>query len=244
MGIYLVKTYNFIVCGDIYEKNIIMNIKKDNIYVYVWEEFNTVYVGRTVNPKSRHYHHKHFPGEKTYQFSSEHGVEHPKMIIIENDLTVEEGVEREKYWIDKYKNDGIYNVLNKSCGGQCGRKKIYSNEEIKEHKKEYYLSNRETISKHQKEYYATHKERYKQYYIDHKEEISLKIKEYKYSNREKLLAKKKDYYNTHKEEILSKRKEYRDEHKLEIKKYQEANKDKLKEYQKAYRNTHKKNKNI
>ena len=97
-----------------------MSNKRDNIYIYLWEEFNTVYVGRTVNPKSRHYQHRHIPTEKTYQFSSEHGVEHPKMIIIENDLSIEEGIEREKYWINEYRENSPYNVLNKTKGGEVG----------------------------------------------------------------------------------------------------------------------------
>ena len=88
-----------------------MNDRRDNIYVYLWEEFNTIYIGRTINPKGRHYQHKTRKCEKTYKFSSEHHVEHPKMIIIENDLTVEEGVKREKYWIDYYKNNTQYNQL-------------------------------------------------------------------------------------------------------------------------------------
>ena len=94
-----------------------MSEKRDNIYIYLWEEFNTVYVGRTVNPKSRHYQHRHIPTEKTYKFSSEHHVEHPKMIIIENNLTVEEGIEREKYWIKEYRENSPFNVLNKLKGG-------------------------------------------------------------------------------------------------------------------------------
>lgn len=35
-----------------------MKNKKDNIYVYIWEKYNTIYIGRTINPKSRHYQHK------------------------------------------------------------------------------------------------------------------------------------------------------------------------------------------
>ena len=96
-----------------------MNGKRDNIYIYLWENLNTIYVGRTINPKVRHYAHKHRESEKTYQFSSEHHVEHPKMIIIENDLTIEEGIKREKYWIKHYKENN-YNVLNKSEGGEIG----------------------------------------------------------------------------------------------------------------------------
>lgn len=96
------------------------NEKRDNIYIYLWEELNTVYIGRTIRPKSRHYQHRHTTTDSTYKFSSEHNVEHPKMIIIENDLTIEEGVEREKYWIEYYRNKTQYNVLNKTKGGETG----------------------------------------------------------------------------------------------------------------------------
>ena len=97
-----------------------MNGKRDNIYIYLWEGFNTIYIGRTVNPKSRHQAHRTRETESTYKFSSEHGVEHPKMIIIESDLSVEEGVEREKYWINEYRENSPYNVLNKTKGGEVG----------------------------------------------------------------------------------------------------------------------------
>ena len=100
-----------------------MEHKTDNIYIYLWEEFNTIYIGRTINPKSRHYQHRHIPTEKTYKFSIEHGVEHPKMVIIENNLTIDEGAEREKYWIEYYRNNASYNVLNKTSGGQIGSQK-------------------------------------------------------------------------------------------------------------------------
>ena len=97
-----------------------MSEKKDNIYIYLWEELSTVYVGRTVNPRSRHYQHRHIPTEVTYRFSSEHHVEHPRMVIIENDLTIEEGIEREKYWIKEYRENSPYKVLNKVKGGGVG----------------------------------------------------------------------------------------------------------------------------
>ena len=51
------------------------------------------------------------------------------MIIIENDLTVEEGVEREKYWINEYIKNSPYNVLNKTKGGQVGCFNNLSDEE-------------------------------------------------------------------------------------------------------------------
>ena len=112
-----------------------MKDKLDSIYIYIWEEFNTIYIGRTVNPKGRHYAHKNRESERTYQFSSEHGVEHPPMIIIENDLTLEEGVEREKYWINYYREDGRYEVLNKTNGGEIGGQLSTLTEEEKKEKR-------------------------------------------------------------------------------------------------------------
>ena len=145
-----------------------MKEKLDNIYIYLWEEFNTIYIGRTVNPKSRHYQHRHREVEKTYQFSSEHHVEHPKMIIIENDLTIEEGVEREKYWINYYRESGLYNVLNKLDGGQVGpilelteeerQKRIVEQKNKKiEWQKQYYEENKEYIKAKTRNWSHTHK---------------------------------------------------------------------------------------
>ncbi len=112
--------------------------RRDNIYIYLWEEFNTVYIGRTVNPKGRHYAHKHRETEPTYKFSSEHHVEHPKMIIIESDLAIEEGVEREKYWINYYSGTD-YNVLNtlKSGGTSNLNGGKWSKEKVFEEAKKY-----------------------------------------------------------------------------------------------------------
>lgn len=113
-----------------------MEEKRDNIYIYLWEKLNAVYVGRTVSPKSRHWAHKHRETEPTYKFSREHNVEHPKMIIIESGLTIEEGVEREKYWIEEYKNNKPYSVINKSKGGETGTPSMLTEAERKEKRKE------------------------------------------------------------------------------------------------------------
>ena len=42
-----------------------MKENRDNIYIYIWEKFNTIYIGRTVNPKGRHSQHKTREREKT-----------------------------------------------------------------------------------------------------------------------------------------------------------------------------------
>ena len=208
-----------------------MGEKKDNIYIYLWEEFNTIYVGRTINPKSRHYQHRHIPTEKTYKFSSEHGVEHPKMVIIENDLTIDEGVEREKYWIEYYRNNASYNVLNKTSGGQIGSrkaKKTLTEEEKVEHRKQYYQNNKEKILSYNKQYIKTHKEKI----------LSQKSK-YREKHREELREKAKKYSKNYpKEKKRLNDIKYRNEHKEEIKKYYENNKDKILLRQAKYREKH------
>ena len=207
-----------------------MNEKVDNIYIYLWEEFNTIYIGRTKNPKKRHYQHKTRECDKTYKFSSEHHIEHPPMIILESDLTIEEGTEREKYWIEYYRNSS-YNVLNKSCGGQKGRQarcKIPTG-------KTYYQLHREERIEYQKKYREEHnKEKTNKIHKPKtKEELLLQRKEYYQSNRESILIKKKKYRDSHKEELKIKAKEYRKKHKEEIK-------ERRKDYFKNYYQNHKK----
>ena len=190
-----------------------MSNKKDNIYVYLWEEFNTVYIGRTVNLKSRHYQHRHIPTERTYQFSSEHGVEHPKMIIIESDLSVEEGVEREKYWINEYRENSPYNVLNKTKGGEKGNilNKNLTEEERKqniiEYNKIYYQKNRDKILDRNKKYCElNHQKRcayHKKYNDNHKKERN----EYREKNKEKRKEYMKIYRKINNEKINKRRRE-------------------------------------
>lgn len=196
-----------------------MEGKKDNIYIYLWEEFNTIYVGRTKNPKSRHYAHKHRETERTYQFSSSHHVEHPKMIIIENDLTIEEGVEREKFWIDHYRNKTNYNVLNIRLGGEIGNlHRVYTDEEIKEHKRIYYQENKEKKKEYQKEYRLKNKDKIKNYLIKHKKEKINYDKTYQKEWYRLNKEKKKKYYEENKNKIKERNKLWRKKNKEKIKK--------------------------
>lgn len=223
-----------------------MDGKRDNIYIYLWEEFNTIYIGRTVNPKSRHQAHRTRQTESTYRFSSEHGVEHPKMIIIENDLTVEEGIERERYWINEYRNNSPYNVLNKTKGGEvghdCGRQ-LYTEEELKQHKKKYYEENKEWLLALQRKYYHEHKEEIKEkrkdYFKEYNDSHKEKYKNYREVNKEKIREYKNNYCDTNKEKISKCLKEWRESHKDEIKAYREIHKDELRAKKKAYREAHK-----
>lgn len=187
---------------------------RDNIYIYIWEEFNTVYIGRTVNPKGRHYQHKHRESEKTYQFSSEHHVEHPKMIIIENNLSLEKGIEREKYWINYYREESSYNVLNKSCGGQVGGQLMplaLTEDEKRERSRLYKLEYNKTHKEERKLYNASHKEQRKIYYDKNKEKIREKARKKYYENHEKNKEKNREswrrYKERHAEEIRKKDRE-------------------------------------
>lgn len=211
-----------------------MKENRDNIYIYVWEEFNTIYIGRTVNPKGRHYQHKHRETEPTYKFSSEHHVEHPNMIIIENDLSLEKGIEREKYWISYYREESSYNVLNKSCGGQVGGQLMplaLTEEEKRERNRLYKLEYNKTHKEERRLYNAAHKEQRKIYYNKNKEKLREKALEKYYKNHEENKEKSREnwkkYHINHVEEIKKKDRE----------RYA-ANKNKKIEYQKEYRRTH------
>ena len=227
-----------------------MTENRDNIYIYIWEEFNTIYVGRTVNPKGRHYQHKHRETEPTYKFSSEHHVEHPKMIIIENDLTIEEGIEREKYWINYYKENSRYNVLNKSRGGQVGGQLMplkLTEEEKRERNRQYKIEYNKTHKEERRMYNATHREQRKKYYENNKEKINEKKLERYYKNHEeeKIRLKKnwKKYYEKHTDEIRKKDRERyalnRDKKLKYLEEYRKTHRKELLEKKKAYREAHK-----
>jgi len=221
-----------------------VNEKRDNIYIYLWEEFNTVYIGRTVNPKGRHYAHKHRETESTYKFSSEHHVEHPKMVIIENDLTIEEGIEREKFWINEYRENSPYNVLNKLDGGQTGyNKPIYTKEELKEHKKKYYEDNKEWLLALQRKYYHNHKneikEKRKNYFKEYNDSHKTQYKDYRENNKNKIKEYKKKYREENKEKISRDLKKWRESHRTEINEYNRIHREELLTKKKAYRDSHK-----
>lgn len=232
-----------------------MNEKKDNIYIYLWEDLNTIYVGRTINPKSRNYQHKHREKEKTYQFSSGHHVEHPNMIIIENNLTLEEGIEREKYWIEYYRNNSSYSVLNKSDGGAIGNIVTMTKEEREKRKdiqrekarqrtrnwnanhlvekkindKIYRDTHKEEIRKKSKEYSELNKEKISQRCKEWRDEHKEDIKRYRETHREEIMMKNMEYRNKHRDEINSKQRKYYQLHKEEIKRKQRERYGKSKE---------------
>lgn len=127
------------------------------------------------------------------------------MIIIENDLTVEEGIEREKYWINYYRENSQYNVLNKTNGGEKGNvyKIFLTEEERKEKVKSYREAHKEEMRLYKKKYRE-----------EHKEEIRAALKEYHEAHKQEHNIKSRKYYETNRKEILTKQKEKRKHEKI------------------------------
>lgn len=94
--------------------------KIDSVYVYEFVERHTAYIGRTLmrTQKERDKHHL-FVLDAVSSFARDNDIPMPEMIILEDNLTLAEGVEKEGWWIEKYRSDG-WNVLNKAKAGAIG----------------------------------------------------------------------------------------------------------------------------
>lgn len=92
--------------------------KNDSVYKYYWEETNAIYIGRTLisQQKDRINNHRTSEKDTVFKYAKENGLEVPQMEIIEENITPIEGLEREDYWVNYYKEKG-YNVLNKAKTG-------------------------------------------------------------------------------------------------------------------------------
>lgn len=95
---------------------------KDCIYGYFFDNFKTVYIGRTIERRikirDKEHRNKNY-NDSVYNFAKENNISIPDIKIIESGLTVFDGAEREKYWENYYKNNG-YNTLNKAKCGSLG----------------------------------------------------------------------------------------------------------------------------
>ena len=93
--------------------------KNDSVYKYYFKESNSFYIGRTLMYRQKIRHNEHISDDKdtVYKYAKENGFEIPQMKIIEENLTIEEGLEREDYWKNYYKERG-YNILNVAKTGK------------------------------------------------------------------------------------------------------------------------------
>ena len=94
--------------------------KVDSIYSYFFEEQNAVYVGRTLMRRQKDRDREHLykiDRDAVAKFAKDNNCPVPSMIIIEENLTLAEGQERESFWIEEYKRQG-YTILNKAATGK------------------------------------------------------------------------------------------------------------------------------
>lgn len=94
----------------------ILSDKIDCVYLYFFEDYNAVYIGRTINKRRRDREHIFAEQDAVAKFAQEHNISVPKMIILEDNITIAKGQEREDFWLNYYKEQGYY-VLNKAKTG-------------------------------------------------------------------------------------------------------------------------------
>ena len=85
--------------------------KADCVYVYEFIETHTAYIGRSIEPDKREKHHTFDTKSAVFKYSQDTGISIPKMRILESNLSVDQGLDREDWWVKKYSADG-WNVLN------------------------------------------------------------------------------------------------------------------------------------
>ena len=92
--------------------------KVDSVYCYIFEEQRAAYVGRTLMYRQhiRDLEHNSYDNDAVYKFAHKHSCAIPKMQIIEEELTIQQGREREDYWRKHYEAGGYF-MLNKGATG-------------------------------------------------------------------------------------------------------------------------------
>ena len=143
-------------------------------------------------------------------------------VLVEKEIlclceSIEEANKMEQFYIEQYKNDGIYLWNRCKGGGGYDHDRVYTEEELKEHqrqrKKQWYESHKEHITEYGKRYNETHKEHRKQYLEANKEHIAERTKRYNEAHKEHYKQIWTQYRETHKEHIAKRTKQYREAHK-------------------------------
>ena len=92
--------------------------KVDSVYCYIFDKQKAAYVGRTLMYRQhiRDLEHNSYDSDAVYKFARKNDCAIPKMQIIEENLTVQQGREREDYWRKYYEANGYF-MLNKAATG-------------------------------------------------------------------------------------------------------------------------------
>ena len=91
--------------------------KNDNVYGFFFNEIHTVYIGRTINIEQRSEYHYTKEGSAVYKFAKQNNIQIPEITVLESGLTLDEGLEKEDYYVNKYREEG-WTVLNKAKTGK------------------------------------------------------------------------------------------------------------------------------
>lgn len=97
----------------------IIKDKIDCVYVYIFEDTKTAYVGRTLIRRQKKRDKEHIfnlEADNVARYAKKHHVPVPPMTILETNLTLEEGLDREDYWRRWYEQNG-YTMLNRLATG-------------------------------------------------------------------------------------------------------------------------------
>lgn len=94
------------------------------VYIYLLEDFNACYIGRTKCLQRRHRQHKYgvkhsdsrYEFDNLYKFCQGHGIEMPEPLLLVDHLTADESLELEDRYVKQYRKDG-WNVINKAATG-------------------------------------------------------------------------------------------------------------------------------
>ena len=114
---------------------------------------------------------------------------------------VEEANYWEQYYIENAKAQGIYLWNKYGGGGNHKYDRLYTDEEIAEHQRQYSKKRYQVNKVYYKKYYE-------QYNQSHKEEIKIQKKQYYEINKEHQRQYKKQYREANKEKILEQKKQY------------------------------------
>lgn len=97
-----------------------MEERKNNIvYVYEFNDLKTAYIGRTCEPKYRHYRHMHDTDDNVYKFIKNHPYEKFVLKRLKYNLSTKDSAVEERLAIDRYRKDG-WTLINKAKGGSVG----------------------------------------------------------------------------------------------------------------------------
>ena len=91
--------------------------KRDNVYAFIFEELKSIYIGRTIDINRRYKQHSTDEKCTVYKFAKQNNTPIPQITILEIKLSLDEGREKEHYYVTKYKQEG-WNVLNRAKTGK------------------------------------------------------------------------------------------------------------------------------